>query len=302
MLSWEISGLEAQTWPMLETHTAKTEELLTFQRHQSWRSQNSALDRLISENQAKVGGTFSSAELTSFTCLAGVAAVTLAVCLPQAWHLTLAMFTVREATGIGAILVLLITQNTRMTRLAAAGVRVRVDWKAGAMDTPEDGDTSKVKIEKRLKKIKWILNRTEIVTQNTHLLPSHGLLTCWSHSVPVQPGWHVQVKPRCPVGWQSPWRQEPLWQGWQPGSSPWPSHCLLLLWALVELLVPGLSPAARSWSFPLMYRLRRQPWKPVPLRPPALCCNDDRPPSAEARSGIPGEDDIRPYLEVICGY
>lgn len=69
---------------MLETHTAKTEELLTFQRYQSRRSQNSALDRLISENQAKVGGAFSSAELTSFTCLAGVAAVTLAVCLPQA--------------------------------------------------------------------------------------------------------------------------------------------------------------------------------------------------------------------------
>lgn len=149
MLSWEISRLEAQTWPMLETHTAKTEELLTFESHQSRRSQNSALDGLISENKAKVGGTFLSAELTSFTCLADVAAVTLAVCLPQAWHPTLAMFTVREATGIGAILVLLITQNTRMTRLAAAGVGVRVDWKAGAMDTPEDGDTSKVKIEKR---------------------------------------------------------------------------------------------------------------------------------------------------------
>lgn len=27
----------------------------------------------------------------------------------------------------------------------------------------------------------------------------------------------------------------------------------------------------------------------MPLRPPGLCCNDDRPPSAEARSGMPGK-------------
>lgn len=140
---------------MLETHTAKTVELLTFhQRHQSRRSQNQTLDRLISENQAKVGGTFTSAELTSFTRLAGVAAVTLTVRLPQARNPALAVFTMREATGIGTILVLLIAQNTRMTRLAAAGVGVRVDWKAGAMDTPEDGDTGKVNMEKRFKKKK----------------------------------------------------------------------------------------------------------------------------------------------------
>lgn len=122
----------------------------------------------------------------------------------------------------------------------------------------------------------------------THLLPSQGLLTCWSHSVPVQPGWQVQVKPRCPVAWQSPWTQAPLWHGWQPGSTPWPSHCLVVLCAVPELGAPGPSPAPKSWSFPLMYRLRRQPWKLVPLRPPELCCRADKPPVAEARSGIPG--------------
>ena len=124
--------------------------------------------------------------------------------------------------------------------------------------------------------------------KNPHLLPSQGLLTCWSHSVPVQPGWQVQVKPRCPVGWQSPWTQAPVWQGWQPGSTPWPSHCLVVLCVVPEPATPEPSPAPRSWSFPLMYRFRRQPWKLVPLRPPELCCRDERPPEAEARSGIPG--------------
>lgn len=38
-----------------------------------------------------------------------------------------------------------------------------------------------------------------------------------------------------------------------------------------------------------MYRLRRQPWKPVPLRPPELCCNDESPPSTAACSGMPGK-------------
>lgn len=53
------------------------------------------------------------------------------------------MFTLGETTGISRILVLLVTEHTRMTGLAAAGVGVRVDWKAGAMDTPVDGETGK---------------------------------------------------------------------------------------------------------------------------------------------------------------
>lgn len=152
------------------------------------------------------------------------------------------------------------------------------------MDTPEDGELRWIKT---LTGKKYLTHRHTDSQKTTHLFPSHGLLTCWSHSVPVQPGWQVQVKPRCPVAWQSPWTQAPLWQGWQPGSTPWPSHCLVVLCAVPGLAVPGLSPAARSWSFPLMYRLRRQPWKLVPLRPPEPCCRDERPPEAEARSGIP---------------
>lgn len=48
-----------------------------------------------------------------------------------------------------------------------------------------------------------------------------------------------------------------------------------------------------------MYKLRRQPWKLLPLRPPEVCCSDDRPPEAEARSGIPGEEVNRENENII---
>ena len=57
------------------------------------------------------------------------------------------MFTLREATGVSGLLVLLVTEHTRMAGLAAAGVRVRVDCKAAAMDTPGEGETGKAKID-----------------------------------------------------------------------------------------------------------------------------------------------------------
>lgn len=83
--------------------------------------------------------------LTSVTCVSCISTVTLAVCLAQARHSTFPVFTARRTTGIGCILVLLITEHTRKTRLAAAGVRVGVDRKAGTMDTPEDGDMGKIR-------------------------------------------------------------------------------------------------------------------------------------------------------------
>lgn len=55
------------------------------------------------------------------------------------------MFTLRETAGIRRILVLLVAEHTGVTGLAAAGVGVRVDWKAGAVDTPEDGATGKAR-------------------------------------------------------------------------------------------------------------------------------------------------------------
>lgn len=81
--------------------------------------------------------------LTSVAGLPCISTVTLAVCLAQARHSTFPVFTARQTAGISCILVLLITEYTRKTRLAAAGVRVGVDWKAGTMDTPEDGETEK---------------------------------------------------------------------------------------------------------------------------------------------------------------
>lgn len=92
-----------------------------------------------------------SAVLTSITRLSRVAAVALAVRLSQARHPALPVFAVRETTGVSGVLVLLITENARMTRLAAAGVGVRVDGKTGAVDTPEDGQTGKVKMETHFK-------------------------------------------------------------------------------------------------------------------------------------------------------
>lgn len=83
--------------------------------------------------------------LTSVARLSCVSTVTLAVCLAQAWHSTLSVFTARQTAGISCILVLLITEYARKTGLAAAGVGVGVDWKAGAMDTPEGGETGKIK-------------------------------------------------------------------------------------------------------------------------------------------------------------
>lgn len=44
------------------------------------------------------------------------------------------MFTVRQATRVSFILVLLITEDASKPRLAATGVRVGVDWQAGTMD------------------------------------------------------------------------------------------------------------------------------------------------------------------------
>ena len=86
--------------------------------------------------------------------------------------------------------------------------------------------------------------------RGTHLLPSQGLLTCWSQSWPVQPASHSQLKEDWPVGWQVPCPHWGRLQGWHPGSTPDCSrNCV------------------RSWSSPLMYRLRMQPWKLVPLRP-----------------------------------
>lgn len=84
--------------------------------------------------------------LTSVTCISCISTVTLAVCLAQARHSTFAMFTARHTAGVGSILVLLITEYTSKTRLTATGVRVGVDWKAGTMDTPEDGETGKMKM------------------------------------------------------------------------------------------------------------------------------------------------------------
>lgn len=55
------------------------------------------------------------------------------------------MFTARQTAGVSRILVLLITEHASKTRLAATGVGVGVDWKAGTVDTPEDGETGKIK-------------------------------------------------------------------------------------------------------------------------------------------------------------
>lgn len=77
--------------------------------------------------------------LTSVTRLPCISTVTLAVGLAQARHSTFAMFTARQTAGVSCVLVLLITEYASETRLAAAGVGVGVDWKAGTMDTPEDG-------------------------------------------------------------------------------------------------------------------------------------------------------------------
>lgn len=77
--------------------------------------------------------------LTSVTRLSCISTVTLAVSLAQARHSTFAMFTARQTAGVSCILVLLITEYTSKTRLATTGVGVGVDWKAGTMNTPEDG-------------------------------------------------------------------------------------------------------------------------------------------------------------------
>lgn len=75
---------------------------------------------------------------TSVTRLSCVATVTLAVCLAQARHPTFSVFTARQTAGISCVMVLLITEYARKSRLAAARVGVRVDWKAGAVDTPDE--------------------------------------------------------------------------------------------------------------------------------------------------------------------
>lgn len=56
------------------------------------------------------------------------------------------MFTARQTAGVSCVLVLLITEYAREARLAAAGVGVGVNWNAGTMDTPEDGETGKMKM------------------------------------------------------------------------------------------------------------------------------------------------------------
>lgn len=84
--------------------------------------------------------------LTSVTRLSCISTVTLAVSLAQARHSTFAMFTARQTAGVSCILVLLITEYPSKTRLAATGVGVGVDWKAGTMDTPEDRETGKIKM------------------------------------------------------------------------------------------------------------------------------------------------------------
>lgn len=103
--------------------------------------------------------------LTSFTRLSCIAAVTLAVSLAQARHPALSMLTLREATGISRFLVLLVAEHARVTGLAAAGVGVRVDRKAGAVDTPEDGETGKAKIKRKMyKKNETLIARTNAPT------------------------------------------------------------------------------------------------------------------------------------------
>ena len=52
------------------------------------------------------------------------------------------MFAARQTAGVSCVLVLLIAEHAGKTRLAATGVRVGVDWKAGAMNTPEDEEGS----------------------------------------------------------------------------------------------------------------------------------------------------------------
>lgn len=105
------------------------------------------------------------------------------------------MFAAGQAAGIRCILVLLITEDTSKARLAAAGVRVRVDWDAGAMDTPvgwkrerkEHNDLDAAASLEPAATVPAVVLNALSEHRNTHLLPSQGLLTCWSHKVPVQP-------------------------------------------------------------------------------------------------------------------
>lgn len=86
--------------------------------------------------------------------------------------------------------------------------------------------------------------------RSTYLCPRQGSLDCWSHSGPVQPPSHSQVKPDWLVATQVPCTQTFLWQGSQPGTIP---VCRLNI--------------LKSCSSLFMYKLRMQPWKLVPLCP-----------------------------------
>lgn len=84
--------------------------------------------------------------LTSVARLSCISTAALAVGFAQARHATLSVFTARQAAGVGGIPVLLVTEDASETGLAAAGVGIRVDWEAGTVDTPVDGDTGRVKM------------------------------------------------------------------------------------------------------------------------------------------------------------
>lgn len=128
-------------------------------RHQQVRSRNAANVRNTdakTEETSKTtkqkikglaGGRLAAAVLTSITRLSRVAAVALAVRLPQARHPAPPVSAVGDAAGVSSVPVLVLTQDSRMTRLAAAGVGEGVDGETGAVDTPGGGETGPVKVE-----------------------------------------------------------------------------------------------------------------------------------------------------------
>lgn len=147
MLSWKSNGLGAliQThWTPLDTHTAEINERLTINRQQSRSLEERKCLRSRAGESAGLDLVLKECVnvfLTSVARLSRISTVTLAVRLAQARHSTFAVFTPRQTAGVRRILVLLVTQHASKTRLAAAGVWVGVDRKAGTVDTPEDGET-----------------------------------------------------------------------------------------------------------------------------------------------------------------
>lgn len=122
----------------------------------------------------------------------------------------------------------------------------------------------------------FLLPVRKVTPNETYLLPRQGSLSSWSHSEPVQPGWHSQMTLVFSRERQIPCLQ--MLQDLQPGRTP----------------TDWCGSSLKSWSSLLIRTSWIHPWKPLGVLS-VPCRNEDSPVDV----GIPAKEVAKCFVHYL---